>query len=128
MKSRTRIVSTLFAILLLMASIGAALGQDAKTRSRVLELSLHPYGFAARTVRVPPGRLLIIVNNLAGLTELHMRVEGANAPQGQAIVDAVAPRAARRAWAKEVALPPGEYWIRETSQELWKCRLIVADK
>ena len=129
MHKRAGIFTVISSVLGLLTITGAGSAQQAGTRVRTLELFLQRYGFAAKTVHVPPGPLRIVVNNRTGMQQMRVRLEDANAkPGAAAIKDQVVSLSTRVAWSYEVNLQPGEYVLQETTQGLWKCRLIVAAK
>src|SRR5215813_5321701 len=91
------------AVVALESSVRA---QPAQTRIEVERLNLRPSGFQPDAITRPPGRFLLVVNNLTGKDEdLTLRLDRET---GGALILGQVPRDKRR-WRDLVDLPTGRY-------------------
>jgi hypothetical protein len=97
--------------------------QAAQTRIEVERLNLRQSGFQPDAITRPPGRFLLVVNNITGEDEdwtLKLDREA-----GGALPRAKLPRDKRR-WRDLVDLPPGRYLLTEANHPEWVCRITIA--
>jgi len=96
--------------------------QPAQTRIEVELLNLRPSGFQPDAITRPPGRFLLVVNNLTGKDEdLTLRLDRET---GGALILGQVPRDKRR-WRDLVDLPTGRYLLTEANHPEWVCRIEI---
>jgi len=96
--------------------------QAAQTRIEVELLNLHPSGFQPDAITRPPGRFLLVVNNLTGKDEdLTLRLDRET---GGTLLLGQVPRDKRR-WRDVVDLPTGRYLLTEANHPEWVCRITI---
>lgn len=80
-----------------------------------------PDGFDPAEITRPKGSFYLVVDNLAGLPELNLRLTG---EAGHSLHEARVPRG-QADWTALLDLNPGTYVLREAEHPGWECRITV---
>jgi hypothetical protein len=111
-----------------VASVGAHawLGRSpsAQKKDRRVEAELitaTPDGFDPGEITRPKGSFHLVVDNLAGLPELELRL---TREAGHSLREVRVPRG-QADWAALLDLEPGAYVLREAAHPGWSCRITV---
>lgn len=128
--TKTKILFLIFSVLLLGAlTVGARAwlmpveiaGPLPEGRLETELLTIRPTGFDPVEITRPAGRFVIAVNNLSGVDELDLHLEGeAGARQHE-----VRMSRGRLASKKLVNLPPGKYLLKEANHADWVCSITI---
>ena len=111
-----------------VAGLVACLVADAQPRAitRRLELSVRPWGFEVKEVRLKAGRWQLEIKNRIGVREFSVQLVRDNGAAAASLLkQEVVDRGRRLTWDHELDLTPGTYILQELSNPRLTCRVIV---
>lgn len=116
-----RIVSPSEAEIITTASPQSGSTQEERVEAEVI--TIRPTGFEPGEIVRPKGRVLLVINNSAGLGEVVLQLERESGAKIQRV------RASRRKqnFRKVIEFTPGSYTLTEANHPGWVCRITITD-
>ena len=83
-----------------------------------------PAGFEPSEITRPQGRFLLAIDNRSGVGELDLYL----ARQTGGRLNVVLGRKGKLAWRQVLDLPPGQYVLRTSNDESWRCNITLTPR
>ena len=84
-------------------------------------ITITPTGFEPSEITRPDGRFLLAIDNRSGLDDVDLYLERETGVR----VNVPLTRRRKLAWREAIDLPPGNYVLRATNDESWRCRISI---
>jgi len=94
----------------------------------VEQLTLRPSGFYPLEFTRPSGKFLLAVNNRVGILEMNLRLSRETSNGVLQNLSEVKVHRRQPDWSDVVDLQPGIYFLTETGNPKWVCRITILQK
>jgi hypothetical protein len=86
-------------------------------------ITIHPHGFDPSEIHRPAARILLVVNNRSGVSDLHLRLDRVAGQRERE----VRVRRGKLEWRDYLELVPGRYRLTEVNHPAWICEIVISN-